>query len=284
MDRRSVARPASLIFTLYGDFVHRDGDRLSVASLVRLMAEFGLSEQAVRQAVSRMSRQGWLRPVKSGTRAAYALTGRGIRRVEQISPRIYEPATEWDGQWRIVTYTVSESARAHRDQLRKDLTLLGLAPLSGSTWISPRDVVDAVRDAIQHDTLAQSVHFFAAAYLAPLSDRELLEKCWDLHAIAAAYRVFITYYEPRLEEERKRRALSDEAAFVERLWLVQDFRRFAYLDPGLPSALLPAHWPGSIASALFREYYALVQTKADRFYHFGAPARPAHLSGEMKEL
>jgi len=230
------------------------------------MAEFGLSEQAVRQAVSRMSRQGWLQPVEQGSRAAYALTERGVRRVEQISPRIYEPAAEWDGRWRIITYSIAESAREHRDRLRKDLTLLGLAPLSASTWISPRDVIDAVRETIEHEALAQNVHFFAADYVGPLADRELLQKCWDLNAIAGAYREFIALYDPRLQAERSGPALSDEQAFVERLWLVQDFRRFIYLDPGLPGALLPPHWPGSVASALFREYYATISSKASRFF------------------
>ena len=246
--------------------MHRYGDRLPIGSLLRLMAQFGLSEQAVRQAVSRMCRQGWLQPVKQGNRAAYALTERGIRRVEQISPRIYEPAAEWDGRWRVVTYSVAESAREHRDRLRKDLTLLGLAPLSASTWVSPREVIEAVRDAIEHEALAQSVHFFAADYVGPLSDRQLLEKCWDIAEIANAYRTFIEVYKPRLRDERARHALSEEQAFAERLWLVQDFRRFVYLDPGLPSALLPPHWPGSVASALFREYYASISSKATRFF------------------
>jgi hypothetical protein len=60
--------------------------------------------------------------------------------------------------------------------------------------------------------------------------------------------------------------LRDEEAFVERLWLVHDYRKFTYLDPGLPSELVPAHWPGTTAAAVFREYYALLGPKSQRYF------------------
>jgi len=213
-----------------------------------------------------MSKQGWLRARKSGTRSLYALTERGVRRIEKISPRVYEPAQEWDGQWHLLTLNVSRTRRESRDRLRKDLGVLGFAPLSASTWISPRETIDAAREAAQAHRLESSIDLFTGEYRGPLGDHELLAKCWDLDAIARAYREFIETYEPKLRSERTQAALSDEAAFVERLWLVHDFRRFAYLDPGLPSVLLPAHWAGSIASALFRGYYATIFRRATRFF------------------
>jgi len=266
---RVVTRPNSFIYTLYGDFVHRDPqteNELWIGALIRLMAEFGLSEQAVRQAVSRMSRQGWLTARKHANRSFYAVTPRGRERIEAISPRIYGPVVEWDGRWRMITYSVAETNRDSRDRLRKDLTVLGLAPLSASTWISPADVLAEVRIAAQTNDVLQCIDHFEDEYRGPLTDRHLLEKCWDLPAIAAQYEQFVDYYEPRLERERTQNGLSDEGAFVERMWLVHDYRKFAYVDPGLPSTLLPARWPGSLAAALFREYYAAISPKAEYFF------------------
>jgi phenylacetic acid degradation operon negative regulatory protein len=262
-------RPNSFIYTLFGDFVHRDptcGDELWVGGLIRLMGEFGLSEQAVRQAVSRMSRQGWLTATRRGNRSYYAITERGRKRVEAISPRIYGPVVEWDGRWRMLTYSVAESNREGRDRLRKDLTVLGWAPLSASTWISPRDSLDGARAAAEANGVIANVDFFVGEYMGPRTDRELLERCWDLAAIAEQYREFIARYEPRLLNERAHNGMQDDEAFVERMWLVHDFRKFAYVDPGLPSTLLPAHWPGTAASALFREYYATISNKAEKFF------------------
>ncbi len=269
--KRPVTRPNSFIYTLFGDFVHRDPllhEELWIGALIRLMAEFGLSEQAVRQAVSRMARQGWLAARKDGSRSFYALTERGRGRVEAISPRIYGPVVEWDGRWRTLTYGVAESNRAGRDGLRKDLAVLGWAPLSASTWLCPNDALDAARSAAQANGVLECVDFFLAEYAGPHTDRQLLERCWNLPDIAAAYRAFIGAYEPRLRAERLERALRDDEAFVERMWLVHDYRKFTYVDPGLPSTLLPPHWPGTFAGALFREYYALISRKAQR--HFAA--------------
>jgi len=268
-ERRPVTRPNSFIYTLFGDFVHRDptsNDEMWVGGLIRLMGEFGLSEQAVRQAVSRMSRQGWLAARKRGNRSFYALTERGRQRVEAISPRIYGPVVEWDGRWRMLTYSVAESKREGRDGLRKDLTVLGWAPLSASTWLSPHDALDLARNAAESNGVLENVDLFTGEYFGPHTDRELLERCWDLPAIAQQYRQFIARYEPRLQHERSPQALSDDEAFVERMWLVHDYRKFTYVDPGLPSTLLPAHWPGTAAAALFREYYALISGKAERHF------------------
>ena len=95
-------RPTSLIFSLYGDLVHGSAPEadpmLWLGTLVELMAAFGVSEAAVRQAVSRMARQGWLRAERVGKRAYYTVTDRGRRRIEELSPRIYGPVIEWDGK------------------------------------------------------------------------------------------------------------------------------------------------------------------------------------------
>lgn len=265
---REVTRPNSFIFSLYGDLVHRHvaGGSLWIGALVRLMASFGLSEAAVRQAVSRMSRQGWLQAHRDANRAYYTVTERGRRRIEGLSPRIYGPVVEWDGRWRMLTYAVAEAQRERRDRLRKELTVLGWAPLSASTWLSPRDGIAEVREVAAAAGVLENVDLFVGEYAGPRSDRELLHKCWNLEAIAAAYQEFIVRYEGRLAREQQHDGLDPEQAFVERLWLVHDYRKFAYVDPGLPSTLLPAHWPGTTAAALFREYYAAIDRKSLAFF------------------
>lgn len=272
--RRQVSRPNSFIFSLYGDMVHRlDSDgSLWIGALIRIMASFGVSAQAVRQAVSRMTRQGWLVARRERNRAFYAVTPRGRRRIEELSPRIYGPIVEWDGRWRLISYAIGEAHRRRRERLRKELAALGWAQLSPSTWISPSDTLAAAREAASVTSTLEAIQLFTAQYGGPRSDRELLDRCWNVTAIASSYRDFIACYKPRFERELAQGDLTDEAALVERLWLVHDYRKFTYLDPGLPSELLPAHWPGTAAAALFREYYAAIEEKSQRYFHLCARA------------
>lgn len=263
---RAVTRPTSFIFTLFGDMVGVDGE-LWIGALIRMMASFGISEAAVRQAVSRMSRQGWLAAVRrEGPRAYYAVTERGRRRIEELRPRIYGPVIEWDGLWRMLVYTISERSREGRDRLRSELSVLGWAPLAASTWLSPADSLDAAREAAAGAGVLDDVALFTAESRGPAGDRDLVERCWDTQAIAAQYREFVARYEPRLARERATGQLTDEAAFRERLWLVHDYRKFTYVDPGLPSELVPAHWPGTTAAAVFREYRAALDEKSRRYF------------------
>jgi len=54
----------SALFDLYGDHLRPRGGRAPVAALVRLLAPLGIAAPAVRTAISRMVRQGWLLPVR----------------------------------------------------------------------------------------------------------------------------------------------------------------------------------------------------------------------------
>src|SRR5689334_6651308 len=54
------AQPRALIVTVYGLYAREAGGWLSVASLIRLMAELGSDEPAVRSSISRLKQRGVL--------------------------------------------------------------------------------------------------------------------------------------------------------------------------------------------------------------------------------
>ena len=70
----------SALFDLYGDYLRPRGGRAPVAALVRLLAPLGIAAPAVRTAVSRMVRQGWLHPQRLSTGPGYQLTPKAARR------------------------------------------------------------------------------------------------------------------------------------------------------------------------------------------------------------
>src|ERR1035437_7690800 len=58
------AQPRHLIVTVYGLYARPDGGWLSVAALIRLLADLGVDEPAVRSAISRLKRRGILQADK----------------------------------------------------------------------------------------------------------------------------------------------------------------------------------------------------------------------------
>jgi phenylacetic acid degradation operon negative regulatory protein len=55
-----------MVFTLYGDYIRHRGGEAWTGTLIELLGLFGLSGQAVRSALSRMSDKGWLKSRRSG--------------------------------------------------------------------------------------------------------------------------------------------------------------------------------------------------------------------------
>jgi phenylacetic acid degradation operon negative regulatory protein len=264
-------KPQSMLFTIYGEYVRHYGSEIWVGSLTRLMGEFGLSEQAVRAAISRMLRQGWLESRRIGNRSYYSMSSRGQKRLDEAAARIYKvEAGEWNGTWCITSYTIPETQRKLRDQLRKELAFLGFGMLTNSTWISPNDLVDRVKDIIEAYELTEYVEVFTAEHLGFSEPKKLIEKCWNLDEINQAYREFIELYKPQYEEHKnalqRGESISDSDCFVAKTKLVHHYRKFLFIDPDLPEALLPDLWLGKEADALFNEYYNLLHPGAVRFF------------------
>jgi phenylacetic acid degradation operon negative regulatory protein len=277
MARAASAR--SLLVTVWGDTIRPRGHDVGAVRLIRLMAPLGLSPRAVRAALSRMTRRGWLRRRRSGRRAFYALTPAGALRLEQGVRRVYRTGTEsWDGRWRLFTYVIPEERRAVRDRLRRELTWLGMGPLSRSTWVTTRDLAPVLREMSAARGLDGEVALFDARNLGPADDQALVERCWDLPAIAAQYRRFIAVVRPRAASLRRRLrngTLADAESFAEKIRLVHDYRKFLFVDPGLPDELLPPARPDREAAALFRRTYAMLAPRADRFVS-GVMGRTRH--------
>ncbi|HEV2440833.1 MAG TPA: PaaX family transcriptional regulator C-terminal domain-containing protein [bacterium] len=264
-----LASARSLLVTVWGDTVRPRSGEIGAVTLIRLMAPLRLSPRAVRAALSRMTRRGWLSRRRTGRRAFYALTPAGALRLEQGVRRVYRTTAErWDGRWRLFTYVIPEERRAARDRLRRELQWLGLGPLSRSTWVTTRDLTEVLREMSAARGLDGAVALFDARNRGPADDRALVARCWDLNTIAARYRRFVTMARPRAAALRRRvraGAISDDACFAEKIWLVHEYRKFLFVDPGLPDRLLPARRPDREAAALFRRTYALLAPRADRF-------------------
>ncbi|MGC4377841.1 phenylacetic acid degradation operon negative regulatory protein PaaX [Fictibacillus sp. Mic-4] len=260
----------SMIFTLYGDYIRHYGNEIWIGSLIRLLEQFGHNEQAVRAAISRMNKQGWIASRKEGNKSFYYLTPRGIRRMDEAANRIFKLQPDvWDGKWYMFTYTIPEEKRSIRDELRKELLWSGFGLLANSFWISPNNLKEQMKELVAKYEIEEYVHFFTASYEGPHENAKLVQECWDLRDINARYDEFIkTYSQKYVIDKNKidKGEMTDGECFVERTKLVHEYRKFLFVDPGLPEELLPADWLGSHAASLFSDYYKALALPASRFF------------------
>jgi phenylacetic acid degradation operon negative regulatory protein len=282
----------SALFDLYGDHLRSRGARAPVAALVRLLASIGITAPAVRTAISRMVRQGWLEPVRVPAGAGYALTPRAVRRLDEAAERIYSRGVhDWDGGWHLVVVERVRE-RARRERVQASLRYLGYAQLDETTWLSPRPSpeLQALREAERI-----RLEPFAARYDG--DPRGLLARAWDLDGLSRAYldwlaeaRELIAPVSAAMEYlsgpestvgdlSGPEGAIPDEIIFAARSRLVHEWRKFLFRDPGLPAQLLPDEWPGLAAARFFHVESARLLPAASRFVDCclrAGEGRPAH--------
>jgi phenylacetic acid degradation operon negative regulatory protein len=259
-----------LIFTFFGDYVLERGSAIWTSSLIHLMELLDMSERAVRSALSRMTRKGWVTSEKQGRMSQYKLTPKGRALLVRGGERIFEPIfTDWDGSWQVVVYSLPEEQRDKRHMLRKQLNWLGFGHLAPGTWCSPHDRHVELEELSVELAIEPYVDIFSGAYRGPSSARQLVARCWDLDALADQYTTFIARYEPEFEECRQQIEagwpLPPEQCFIRRFWLTHEFTTFPMIDPNLPVELLPADWVGLQAHRLFEEYRQLLSEPTNQF-------------------
>ena len=247
----------SALFDLYGDHLRPRGGRAPVAALVRLLAPLGVAAPAVRTAISRMVRQGWLLPVRMTGGPGYQLTVRAVHRLDEAAARIYRTGRNgWDGRFDLV---VTRAPVPRREAKR--LTFLGYAMLGEFAWVSPR-AADEV-DAVMADAGVGYERFSASHAAGSPGAAEVVGRAWDLAEIGQAYEDFIAEQRPIVTAINARS--SDEEAYAARFQLVHAWRSFLFRDPQLPASLLPARWPGSSAATFFDRHAARLRPPADRY-------------------
>lgn len=256
--------PRTLVVSFLGAVVRRMGNWLPIGGAIDLLDAVDLDGQTVRTAVFRLKKRGWLTPeTRDGVRG-YALTLHALEVLAQGDEIIWharQPAALDDG-WCIVNFSVPESMRSRRQQLRSHLTTLGFGNTGTATWIAPARMLPAAERAIAELDLTDFSAVFVGSHVAGQDLRALLAESWDLDGINGRYRDFVATHEP-IEKSLTGAALITPAyAFATYLHVVDAWRRLPFRDPGLPRDLLPGDWAGPHATRLFEHLVAALEGRA----------------------
>ena len=99
----------SLVITVFGDSVQHRGGKVSSVRLQRLLGRVGVEPGALRTALSRLNREGWVKGVRSGRTSIYRLTANGQKHFVDATGHIYAaPRTAPVDQWEIAVGTQPE--------------------------------------------------------------------------------------------------------------------------------------------------------------------------------
>ena len=259
--RREIgsASARSLLLTVLGEFVHPRHASVWTATLLEGLVAVGVEEKSARQALTRTASEGLLTSTRHGRRVLWELTPAGVELLEEGTRRIYgfmRRPHPWDGRWLVLSLPIPETQRQLRHRLRTRLTWLGLGSPTPGMWVSPdAGKIDAVHAVVHELGLGERAFAWTGGASGIGDENRLLTDSWDLAEVEDRYLGFLTDFEARSPA-------SAAAAFVAQVDLVQEWRRFPFLDPDLPRELLDHDWPGPRAAALFHERHDAWHTQA----------------------
>jgi phenylacetic acid degradation operon negative regulatory protein len=247
LSRRHVRGSESargLLFTVLGEFVLTGGETAWTSAFIDILHRVGIEEKTTRQALMRTAADGWLDSERVGRRTRWRLTPNAERLLTDGTQRIYgfQPSQpDWDGRWLVVHVRAPETGRSARHHLRTRLLWAGCGGPAPGVWISPhisrqREVEQVIADAGLADEAQIFIGTHAGGALATM-----VSQAWDVDTLDASYDEFLTEFESSKAPD----------VLVRTLELVHAWRRFPWIDPTLPTELLPKRWSGDRAAHLF---------------------------------
>jgi phenylacetic acid degradation operon negative regulatory protein len=253
MSRRHAAGTESargLLFTVLGEFVLPSGGAAWTSAFIDVFARLGVEGKAIRQALMRTAADGWLAPERVGRRTVWQLTPDAERLLTEGTERIYHfaaVAREWDGRWLLVLARTPETGRPARHLLRTQLTWAGFGSPAPGVWISAHaDRAAEAEEILAAANLPGDAQIFVAEHRGGGDLATMVRQAWDTDALGRRYESFLAEFAGE--------ASSDPLVRV--VELVHAWRRFPWIDPVLPAALLPTPWSGEKAVGLFSRLHA----------------------------
>lgn len=265
LQRGLTLRANSLLVTLFGDALAARNAPVSLGSLIELAALFGLSARLVRTSAFRLTADGWFDVTRVGRLSFYGLSDVGRLRVVHAQRRIYDFAPQpWGGRWTLALMDARLKAST-RQHLKRELLWAGFGQLSSNVFAHPHADHETLKDIINstqtHDQLvvlsAQSIDGYSARPLATV-----MHDTFKLAAVGQAWLDFMKRFAPGQLEVP---GMTPASAFFTRTLLIHEYRKVLLRDPQLPTALLPADWPGDKARQLCEALYRSLAVSSDVF-------------------
>ncbi|UKA51752.1 regulator [Arthrobacter sp. FW305-123] len=260
----------SLLRTVIGLYLRDAGGWMSTKDMVVLMEALGTSGTVTRTALGRLRKKDVvLQDARDGV-PGFTLTEGAATMLARGDRRIYNPRSmSASDPWCLISFSIPETEREKRHQLRRRLHWIGCGTVAAGLWICPDSLRLEVEEILADLELrAMATIFVAETPLVGGSLQDAASKWWDLEAVAELHRDFIREHGaaglPRHANgngaaaplQAGQQVDPSAEAFATYVQCIDRWRIIPYLDPGLPAAFLPADWPGAEGTALFHRIVA----------------------------
>ena len=270
--KREPSRTGSIVITVFGDAIVPRGGSVWLGTLLEFFRQIDIDASVVRTAMSRLTADGWFERNKVGRNSFYRLVQSGRQTFDIATKHIYgPPASDWTGRFELLLI----GNGGDRDASREALKNAGFgSPLPG-VWVAPSGVPvpEEAAGAIRLEVSAEDD-----------SGRRLLSESWPLERTADAYLKFMKTFAPLRGWIGRGERLADADAFTARILLIHHYRRVVLRDPLLPTALLPADWPGMAARKLCGEIYRALLPASEQWLDRHATSESGPLPKAGAEL
>jgi len=211
----------SLLVTVFGELALNHGVRISGSLLRQLSEQMGIKPEAMRVALHRLRKDGWIKSERTGRTSEYFLTEWGRAQSMQASPRIYAAGPAADAGWLVLANPASPTPMEDAD----------------GAWISSNVLIMSVPP--------ETVDVFAT----PIKPTEPLP-LWISSKVCDADTVRMSQdFESAVESMRSSMGPEPQMNNVEiaalRVLLVHSWRRIILKAPVLPDHLFPEGWRGA---------------------------------------
>ena len=226
----------SLIVTLFGDLAQTEA--LSGAVLSKVTEPIGIKPEALRVALHRLRKDGWLESRKSGRTSDYVLTAMGRKISAAATPRIYAREPDSPNMWHVLISGPQDMAeRQEAEKLWRDR---GYIPVGNGAFLGK-----GTATATGADLLVVEGHIGDIP--------EWLRHMIGTQELADAYQELADIL------NRLSKIIGSEPEFSPlqvatlRTLLVHSWRRVVLRHPDLPLIFFPEGWQGENCRALTME-------------------------------
>lgn len=229
LTRDGQHRVWSLIVTIFGDLAQNPEERISGAVLSRILGEVGVRPEAMRVALHRLRKDGWIESERAGRASLYHLSAHGRAQSAAASPRIYAREATAPDTWHLL---LADSGSTGMRELEHRLVGGDYLQLAGNAILGKGPAPRACEGLFVIEGHTASVPEWLRTRICP----DALCTAW--HQLEKALKQVC-------EQLEGAPAFPPVQVATLRVLLVHSWRRVLLRHPDLPEEFFPEGWPGS---------------------------------------